>query len=161
MCRATYTTYISHEAPTPINNNKLTLNFKIHVQITWMKDTKTCSPTRLQWKLLVVNLTCKSLLRKTFFFSLKLFRRSSLWYYIVVRRLCLPIRLDLGTKSARLKANFICIVIGRMGEVEFQNHPCHTIRKRKNMVGQDTSQVLLLNDANMIGEHYEKRMKML
>ena len=67
----------------------------------------------------------------------------------------------MGTKSARLKANFICIVIGRMGEVEFQNHPCHTIRKRKNMVGQNTSQILLLNDANMIGEHYEKRMKML
>ena len=29
----------------------------------------------------------------------------------------------------------------------------HTIRKRKKMAGQNTFQILLLNDANMIGEH--------
>ena len=29
----------------------------------------------------------------------------------------------------------------------------HTIQKRKKMAGQNTFQILLLNDANMIGEH--------
>ena len=29
----------------------------------------------------------------------------------------------------------------------------HTIRKYKKMVGQNTFQILVLNDANMIGEH--------
>ena len=29
----------------------------------------------------------------------------------------------------------------------------HTIRKYKKMAGQNTFQILLLNDANMIGEH--------
>ena len=29
----------------------------------------------------------------------------------------------------------------------------HTIRKRQEMAGQNTFQILLLNDANMIGEH--------
>jgi hypothetical protein len=29
----------------------------------------------------------------------------------------------------------------------------HTIRKGKKMAGQNTFQILLLNDANMIGEH--------
>ena len=32
------------------------------------------------------------------------------------------------------------------------NYP-HTIRKRKKIAGQNTFQILLLNDANMIGEH--------
>ena len=30
----------------------------------------------------------------------------------------------------------------------------HTIRKRKKMAGQNTFQIILLSDANMIGEHY-------
>ena len=29
----------------------------------------------------------------------------------------------------------------------------HTIRKYKKMAGQNTFQILVLNDANMIGEH--------
>ena len=29
------------------------------------------------------------------------------------------------------------------------------------MAGQNTFQILLLSDANMMGEHYETRMKML
>jgi hypothetical protein len=29
----------------------------------------------------------------------------------------------------------------------------HTIQKRKKMAGQNTFQILLLDDANMIGEH--------
>ena len=29
----------------------------------------------------------------------------------------------------------------------------HTIRKRKKMAGQNTFQIFLLGDANMIGEH--------
>ena len=29
----------------------------------------------------------------------------------------------------------------------------HTIRKCKKMAGQNTFEILLLNDANMIGEH--------
>ena len=29
----------------------------------------------------------------------------------------------------------------------------HTIQKHKKMAGQNTFQILLLNDANMIGEH--------
>jgi hypothetical protein len=29
----------------------------------------------------------------------------------------------------------------------------HTIRKGKKMAGQNTFQILLLNDANIIGEH--------
>ena len=36
----------------------------------------------------------------------------------------------------------------------------HTIRKCKKMAGQNTFKILLLNDANMIGEHQETRMKM-
>jgi hypothetical protein len=37
----------------------------------------------------------------------------------------------------------------------------HTIQKCKEMAGQNTFQILLLNDANMIGEHYETRVEML
>jgi hypothetical protein len=29
----------------------------------------------------------------------------------------------------------------------------HTIRKRKKMAGQNTFQIFLISDANMIGEH--------
>ena len=36
----------------------------------------------------------------------------------------------------------------------------HTIRKCKKMAGQNTFEILLLNDANMIGEHQETSMKM-
>ena len=39
--------------------------------------------------------------------------------------------------------------------------PIHTIRKRKKMAGQNTFQIFLLNDANMIGGHWETRMEML
>ena len=41
-----------------------------------------------------------------------------------------------------LKFSLNCIVVW-----------CHTIRKCKNMAGQNTFEILLLNDANMIGEH--------
>jgi hypothetical protein len=36
----------------------------------------------------------------------------------------------------------------------------HTIRKCQKMDKQNTFKFLLLNDANMIGEHLETRMKM-
>ena len=36
----------------------------------------------------------------------------------------------------------------------------HTIRKCKKMAGQNTFNFFLLNDAYMIGEHKETRMKM-
>ena len=32
-------------------------------------------------------------------------------------------------------------------------HAYHTIQKRKKMAGPNTFQILVLNDANMIGEH--------
>ena len=34
-----------------------------------------------------------------------------------------------------------------------QTSPYHTIRKYKKMTGDNTFQILVLNDANMIGEH--------
>ena len=36
----------------------------------------------------------------------------------------------------------------------------HTIQKCQKMAGQNTFEILLLNDANMIEEHYETIMKM-
>ena len=36
---------------------------------------------------------------------------------------------------------------------KFSETPNHTIRKRKNMAGQNTFKILLLNDDNMTGEH--------
>ena len=39
-------------------------------------------------------------------------------------------------------------------------HAAHTIRKCKKMAGQNTFEILLLNDANMIGEQQETRMSM-
>jgi hypothetical protein len=34
-----------------------------------------------------------------------------------------------------------------------QTETCHTIQKCQKMAGQNTFEILLLNDANMIGEH--------
>jgi hypothetical protein len=36
----------------------------------------------------------------------------------------------------------------------------HTIQKRRKMAGQNTFNFFLLNDAYMIGEHKETKMKM-
>ena len=48
--------------------------------------------------------------------------------------------------------------IGLAGKQQFAGRArrmaaAHTIRKYKKMAGQNTFQILLLNDANMIGEH--------
>ena len=37
--------------------------------------------------------------------------------------------------------------------ISVTNNSFHTIRKCKKMDGQNTFEILLLNDANMIGEH--------
>ena len=44
---------------------------------------------------------------------------------------------------------------------KFDHIQKHTIRKFKKMTGQKTFQILLLNDAIIIGEHQETRMEML
>ena len=43
---------------------------------------------------------------------------------------------------------------------KWSNKTNHTIRKCQKMAKQNTFKILLLNDANLIGEHKETRMKM-
>ena len=43
--------------------------------------------------------------------------------------------------------------VTKNGGWNIQSHLYHTIRKCKKMAGQNTFEILLLNDANMIGEH--------
>ena len=51
---------------------------------------------------------------------------------------------------------------GKIRNTQLEKARCssHTIQKCKKMAGQNTFEILLLNDANMIGEHQETRMKM-
>ena len=47
---------------------------------------------------------------------------------------------------------FIFMIVWKLKKL-ISRDVIHTIRKCKKMAGQNTFEILLLNDANMIGEH--------
>ena len=56
--------------------------------------------------------------------------------------------------------NFSFMVIFRFYKINNLTKRLRPFEKGKNMAGQNTSHFLLLNDANMIGVHKERRIKM-
>ena len=55
---------------------------------------------------------------------------------------------------------YFCKLLKAKVRLFYQEYTNHTIRKCQKMARQNTFQILLLNGANMIGEHWKTRMKM-
>ena len=72
---------------------------------------------------------------------------------------CMKIRIHLLIRMYAYKFWFLLLDV--TNPIQTSTRASHTIRKYKKMAGQNTFQILVLNDANMIGEHLETRMEML
>ena len=101
----------------------------------------------------------------------KSFRAYNAWAGFVFKKcfwMILPNMLDTFSKSINLNTTHIAIKPRKKGIISNLSYtrgsekgkPGHTIQKCQTMTRQNTLEILLVNDVNMIREHWKTRMKM-